>query len=213
MTEKTSPASSKKTKDAIEKHVKSLLACKQCPEMVGPVVTHHAMLSKIMLVGQAPGPKEGEFGKPFAWTAGKTLFRWFASIGVDEETFRHRAYMAAVCHCFPGKTKHGGDRVPSKLEVKNCSGWMKTEFALLEPELIIPVGRLAIDQFLNYSKLTDVIGKVHRMELEGKERDLVPLPHPSGASTWFKKDPGKTLTEEALASLKNHPEWQKVFGG
>ena len=164
-----------------------------------------------MLVGQAPGPKEGEFGKPFAWTAGKTLFRWFASIGVDEETFRQRAYMAAVCRCFPGKTKHGGDRVPSKTEVKNCSSWMMSEFEILEPELVIPVGRLAIDQFLEYSKLTDVIGKCHSIELHGKFRDLIPLPHPSGASTWFKRDPGKTLTEEALNLLASHKRWKQVF--
>lgn len=180
-----------KKETLIKSHVKELNACQLCPLMVGPVVSHHAMLSKVMLVGQAPGPKEGEFGKPFAWTAGKTLFRWFASIGVDEELFRKRAYMAAVCRCFPGKTKHGGDRVPSKEEVANCSQWIKREFELLDPELVIPVGRLAIDQFIDYSKLTDVIGKVHKVEVEGRKRDFIPLPHPSGASTWFKKRPGQ----------------------
>lgn len=209
MTNKT--VSEKTRESLIEAHVKELLSCKMCPEMVGPVVTHHPMTSPIMLVGQAPGPKEGEFGKPFAWTAGKTLFRWFSSIGVDEDTFRERAYMAAVCRCFPGKTKHGGDRVPSKLEVKNCSAWISREFELIDPDLIIPVGRLAIDQFLNYKKLTDVIGIVHKQEIHGRVREIVPLPHPSGASTWFKKDPGKSLTEEALALLKKHPRWQKVF--
>ncbi len=200
-----------KKETLIESHVEALNACKLCPLMVGPVVSHHAMLSKVMLVGQAPGPKEGEFGKPFAWTAGKTLFRWFASIGVDEELFRKRAYMAAVCRCFPGKTKHGGDRVPSKKEVENCSQWINREFELLEPELVIPVGRLAIDQFIDYSKLTDVIGKVHRLEVKGKIRDFIPLPHPSGASTWFKKDPGKTLTEDALNLLKEHEQWRRIF--
>lgn len=200
-----------KKETLIKSHVKELNACQLCPLMVGPVVSHHAMLSKVMLIGQAPGPKEGEFGKPFAWTAGKTLFRWFASIGVDEELFRKRAYMAAVCRCFPGKTKHGGDRVPSKEEVANCSQWIKREFELLDPELVIPVGRLAIDQFIDYSKLTDVIGKVHKVEVEGRKRDFIPLPHPSGASTWFKKDPGKTLTEDALKLLQEHEQWRKIF--
>ena len=200
-----------KKETLIKSHVKELNACQLCPLMVGPVVSHHAMLSKVMLVGQAPGPKEGEFGKPFAWTAGKTLFRWFASIGVDEELFRKRAYMAAVCRCFPGKTKHGGDRVPSKEEVANCSQWIKREFELLDPELVIPVGRLAIDQFIDYSKLTDVIGKVHKVEVEGRKRDFIPLPHPSGASTWFKKDPGKTLTDDALKLLQEHEQWRKIF--
>ena len=49
-----------------------------------------------MLIGQAPGAHEGPAGKPFAWTAGKTMFRWFGELGVDEAAFRERVYMAAV---------------------------------------------------------------------------------------------------------------------
>ncbi|MBK9145455.1 MAG: uracil-DNA glycosylase family protein [Candidatus Melainabacteria bacterium] len=196
---------------AIKEHLARLKACSACPDMIGPVVTHGPVASKVMLVGQAPGPKEGQFGKPFAWTAGKTLFRWFDSIGVSEELFRSRAYMSAVCRCFPGKTKQGGDRVPSREEVSNCSSWMQAEFALLEPELIIPVGKLAIDQFLEYDKLTEVIGRQFRQEIAGAERDLIPLPHPSGASTWFKRDPGKTLLADALTLLSRHRQWQSIF--
>src|SRR5277367_2697740 len=128
--------------------------------MVGPVVTHTPVASKVYLIGQAPGPREGSFGRPFAWTAGKTLFRWFASIGLTEEQFRQLAYMAAVCRCFPGKAKGGGDRVPSPFEIKQCSLWMQRELDLLEPELVIPVGRLAIEQFLpGKAPLADVIGQ------------------------------------------------------
>ncbi|MEZ4536235.1 MAG: uracil-DNA glycosylase family protein [Cyanobacteriota/Melainabacteria group bacterium] len=200
-----------KKETLIKSHVKELNACKLCPLMVGPVVSHHAMLSKVMLVGQAPGPKEGEFGKPFAWTAGKTLFRWFASIGVDEELFRKRAYMAAVCRCFPGKTKHGGDRVPLKKRWLVALNGLKRVRATRSRSGHSGRGRLAIDQFIDYSKLTDVIGKVHKVEVEGRKRDFIPLPHPSGASTWFKKDPGKTLTEDALKLLQEHEQWRKIF--
>ena len=76
------------------------------------------MVSKVILVGQAPGDKEPVLGKPFAWTAGKTLFRWFEeSCGLTEARFRSSIYMAAVCRCFPGKKLSGGDRVPSLAEV------------------------------------------------------------------------------------------------
>jgi hypothetical protein len=57
-------------------------ACRACPKMIGPVVHGPAVESGILLVGQAPGPREGGFGKPFAWTAGRTLFRWMEGIGV-----------------------------------------------------------------------------------------------------------------------------------
>ena len=90
-----------------------------------------------MLIGQAPGDREGPAGKPFAWTAGKTLFKWIASIGLDEESFRSRVYMAAVCRCFPGKLPAGGDRVPDHTEIAACARWWQAELALLRPRLII----------------------------------------------------------------------------
>ena len=87
--------------------------------MTGPPVIGQAVLSTVVLLGQAPGTKEIEGGRPFAWTAGKNLFGWFERIGLDEQAFRSRVYMAAVCRCFPGKSKSGGDRVPSRQEIAN----------------------------------------------------------------------------------------------
>ena len=72
-----------------------------CPNMVGPVVTHNAVSSKIYLLGQAPGPHEGKFGRPFAWTAGKTLFRWFSTIGIDEQRRQSFYYLIGfIKTCF-----------------------------------------------------------------------------------------------------------------
>lgn len=171
------------------------------------------MASRVLLVGQAPGDREGPAGKPFAWTAGKTLFKWFASIGIDEEQFRSRVYMAAVCRCFPGKSPKGGDRVPSKEEIAACKPWLEREIRLLGPQLIIPVGKLAIAQFLDVRKLTDVIGLTHRLDLNARPVDLVPLPHPSGASTWHRTEPGVSLLQQALKNINSHPAWQHITEG
>ncbi len=179
--------------------------------MVGPVVTHGPIISKVYLLGQAPGPHEGKFGRPFAWTAGKTLFRWFASIGINEDQFRQLAYMAAVCRCFPGKSTGGGDRVPSDSEIDACGKWIEREFQILQPELVIPVGKLAISQIFEKALLTDLVGQQFSMEVYGKKRDVIPLPHPSGASTWFKRDPGKSLLHQALKLLSEHPQWQAML--
>src|SRR5271167_3605498 len=98
----------------LDRHVSALRRCQRCPQMQKPVVSGGAVLSRVILVGQAPGDKEPVLGRPFAWTAGKKLFRWFQDhTGVDEKTFRSRIYMAAVCRCFPGKKPGGGDRVPA----------------------------------------------------------------------------------------------------
>jgi uracil-DNA glycosylase len=193
-------------------HQAALAQCRRCPDMIGPVVIGQPAASGILQVGQAPGPYEGKLGRPFAWTAGKTLFKWYGTLGVTEEEFRAKVYMAAVCRCFPGKNPKGGDRVPSRDEIGNCSDWLRREVDILRPRLVIPVGKLAIAQMLSASRLDDIVGLVHRISFYGVETDVIPLPHPSGLSTWFKIEPGKTLLRQALQLISEHPAWQDCFG-
>ena len=176
--------------------------------MTGPPVHGEPVISPVLLIGQAPGPKEVQVRRPFAWTAGKTLFRWFAGIGLTEEQFRSRIYMAAVCRCFPGKGAAGGDRVPGREEIANCSPWLEAEFRLLKPRLVIPTGKLAIGLFLPANRLDAVVGRRHRVTLAGHDFDLVPLPHPSGASVWHRGEPGRTLLHRALKIIARHPAWR-----
>jgi uracil-DNA glycosylase len=194
----------------LEKHVADLRACNRCPQMHKPVVSGGAVVSRVMLVGQAPGVKEPQFGRPFAWTAGRTMFGWFEKhCGWSESDFRAAIYMAAVCRCFPGKTKAGGDRVPDAIEIKNCAHWLEEEIAILQPELVIPVGKLAILQFMEFDKLTDVIGEKFEAEFQGHPFDLIPLPHPSGASPWHRMEPGVSLLGNAMRLIRNHPAFGK----
>jgi uracil-DNA glycosylase len=168
--------------------------------------------SEVMLVGQAPGVREPQLGRPFAWTAGKTLFRWFEeACGFGEDVFRSSIYMAAVCRCFPGKhPKGGGDRVPDDGEIANCAPWMEREIALLRPKLVIPVGKLAIAQFVSAEKLSEVIGRRMPVERGGVKFNLIALPHPSGASTWHRTEPGKTLLRGALGMLSKDPALRAI---
>ena len=198
----------------IQDHVAQVCACTLCPKMHRPAVSGKPVASKVLLVGQAPGGKEPILGRPFAWTAGKTLFRWFeAATAATEAEFRDTVYMAAVCRCFPGRNPAGGDRVPDAQEIANCSGWLKTEVELLQPKLVIPVGKLAISQFLAFEKLSEIIGKKFPVAFHGRRFDLIPLPHPSGASTWHRMEPGKTLLEGALRLIASHPAWRKRMAG
>jgi len=180
--------------------------------MIGPVVSGGPVMSPVMLIGQAPGTREGPAGKPFAWTAGKTMFGWFAGLGLSEEQFRERVYMAAVCRCFPGKAPGGGgDRVPDAGEIERCSKHLQAEVKLLHPQLVIPVGKLAIAQlYPDIDKLTEVIGQQRKGSIAGVEFDVIALPHPSGASTWHRTEPGKTLLAQALAKIGAHPAWQAL---
>ncbi len=195
---------------ALIEHQQALSECRLCPKMIPPVILGPPVVAKILLVGQAPGIREGELARPFAWTAGKTLFKWLQTIGMDEVSVRQQVYISAVCRCFPGKKPKGGDRVPDKTEIAHCAQWLNREIELLQPVLIIPVGKLAIQQFLSLSKLVEVIGQQFRQDINGVATVIIPLPHPSGASTWHQMAPGKTLLKQALSLIQQQPAWQKL---
>jgi uracil-DNA glycosylase len=136
-------------------------------------------------------------------------------VGLDEEAFRSSVFIAAVCRCFPGKApsaggKAKGDRVPAPSEITACESWMRAELALLDPDLLLPVGRLAIGRFLPGAPLEAQVGRVHRVVVAGRERDVLPLPHPSGVSRWFRTEPGQSRLGEALALLAAHPAWSEA---
>jgi uracil-DNA glycosylase len=190
----------------LKRHVANLLQCRRCPRVLPPPVSGGAIISKVMLIGQAPGVREPTLKRPFAHTAGRTLFRWFEEFcGLDEAAMRAGIYFAAVIRCFPGKAPGGSDRVPAPAEIANCSSWMNDEFEILRPQLIIPVGKLAIGRFIVFDKLEAVIGRTFSFAHESFLSDLIPLPHPSGASPWHKTSPGRELLARAMRQIAKHP--------
>lgn len=158
-----------------------------------------------MLVGQAPGRTEVVDRRPFAGRAGKTLFRWLAEVGIDEVVARRRIYIAAVTRCFPGSSPSGrGDRLPSPLQIANCAGWLDAEIEMIAPRVIIPVGRLAIERFLGTAPLAELVGRVHRLESRRGKPLAIPLPHPSGASSWIHMPGHVDLVRSALGLIAEH---------
>ena len=163
-------------------------------------------LAEVMLIGQAPGPHEESFGKPFAYTAGKTLFKWlYEATGLLEEELRDKIYFAAVARCYPGRNIKGqGDRVPTETEIKACRKFLEAEVNILKPKCIIPVGKLAISEVLGpkifpkSATLETVIGKRFFVNYHGHGVVVIPLPHSSGISRWFKQEPGMGLLKDGL---------------
>jgi uracil-DNA glycosylase len=188
---------------ALERHCHALGACRRCnlePDVL-PIVSM-ARRPRVILVGQAPGKVETGGGRAFAGRAGKTLFRWFERVGLDEDTARQRIYIAAVTRCYPGPSPSGrGDRVPSLAERANCTGWLDDELALIRPRLLIPVGRLAIERFLPRLPLEELIGREHEIAHRAGRCAAIPLPHPSGASSWIHQGNHGALLSQALDLL------------
>ncbi len=156
-----------------------------------------------MLVGQAPGQVEAAGGRPFAGRAGRTLFRWLDRAGLDEPIAREVLYIAAVTRCYPGPHPGGrGDRVPNPRERAHCADWLDGELRIIRPSVIVPVGRLAIDRFLGGRPLAELVGREHVVSHEGGTSVAIPLPHPSGASSWVNAPSNRTLLDAALDLLR-----------
>ena len=162
------------------------------------------MGARLMVIGQAPGITEKEAGRPFNAGSGTRLFKWLGEAGVEETWFRDSQYMTAVTKCYPGRSKSGsGDRVPTSSEQRFCRPYLDDEIILIDPELIIPVGRLAISVFYpNKVSLKDIIGT--QKQVDG--RWIVPLPHPSGASRWHQIEANRDRIEEAVDLIRHHVE-------
>ena len=187
----------------LEAHSTALAACRRCGFGCDalPIVSS-ARNPRVMLVGQAPGHTEATNGRPFAGRAGGTLFRWLGGIGLGEEAAREHIYIAAVTRCYPGPSPSGrGDRVPSPRERERCATWLDDELRIILPRVIIPVGRLAIDRFLGPEPLDRLIGRAHNVEHAGGRSLAIPLPHPSGASSWIHEVGHKAQLESALQLL------------
>jgi uracil-DNA glycosylase len=189
---------------ALDRHCRALATCARCNLAAGvrPIVSE-ARRTRAMLVGQAPGQVEAEGGRPFSGRAGRTLFRWLARAGLDEETARRRVYIAAVTRCYPGPSPSGrGDRVPNRGEQDACGAWLESELRIIRPRLVIPVGRLAIERFLPSLPLDALVGKEHIVARGAGTMTVIPLPHPSGASSWIHTRAHTTLLDRALDLLR-----------
>jgi uracil-DNA glycosylase len=188
---------------ALAEHITALGACQRCQLGAGirPVVSRAAN-PRFMLVGQAPGKVEQAGGRPFSGRAGRTLFHWLQLAGLDESTAREAIYIAAVTRCYPGAHPSGrGDRVPTRLEQSSCADWLDEELRIIRPRVLIPVGRLAIERFLPNLPLSQLIGTRHTVRHVGGRSIVIPLPHPSGASSWIHENDNRALVDRAIALI------------
>jgi uracil-DNA glycosylase len=181
--------------ELLEEHRKSVRACSRCfPLGDNAPVVDVPKRTGLLLVGQAPGATEVTTQLPFTGPAGKRLMGWFERAGLSRE----EVYLSALCRCFPGKAKGGGDLAPSRTMMQNCRPHLLRELEMLQPEVVAPVGGLAIKELLGIRRLSEAVGETVRRE----GIVYVPLPHPSGASTWLNASENKERLDRALATLK-----------
>ncbi|HEY6960763.1 MAG TPA: uracil-DNA glycosylase family protein [Gaiellaceae bacterium] len=149
------------------------------------------------LFGQAPGIVEGEERRPWRGRAGKTLRRW---LEMDEDEFYATFHCASVTRCYPGRAPSGrGDRTPTPEEQRLCERWRDHELRLLRPALVVTVGGLAARRMLGVKSVTECVGR--RYDLDGAV--AIPLPHPSGASSWLNDAANRARVADAVHRIRD----------
>lgn len=129
--------------------------------------------SKIVFIGEAPGKKEDETGKPFVGAAGKFLAEMLAAIGMKREDI----YITNIV-----KYRPPNNRDPEDLEKKQCAEWLHDELNFIRPEVVIFLGRHSMTHFLPELKISEAHGKlIHRNMPNFFTEYFLPLYHPAAA--------------------------------
>ena len=175
-------------------------ACRACVEAGYPLESLPVIApgegQRAYLFGQAPGIVEGQERRPWRGRAGQTLRRWLA---MEEDEFYATFYCASVTRCYPGKPASGrGDRTPTPAEQRLCEPWRDRELELLRPSLIVTVGGLAARRVLGVKSISECVGL--RYELGAAV--AIPLPHPSGASSWLNVPENKARVAGAVELVR-----------
>ena len=184
-----------------------IAGCTRCV-VAGSIPVAHpifrgAIGNRVMVIGQAPGALAHERVAPYMGATGKTLRAWLAESGFNEGALFGRFYLTSLTKCFPGPSPSGkGDRAPSSVEIGLCRGHLDREIALIRPEVVLALGRLAATALLGPAPLAELVGTVREAERAGHRFLVIPLPHPSGVSRWLNDPVNRARHTQALAQLR-----------
>lgn len=168
-----SEAISGSASEALQTIHKSIDGCQKCPLFQNNHFYVPGMGSQqvdIMIIGEAPGKKEDATGLPFVGASGKFLDVLLGSIGLSRESI----YITNVVKCRPPE-----NRDPAPMEIEACEGYLEAQIRLINPKIIITLGRFSMGKFLPGVKISEVHGQMHRRALDGKI--IFPCYHPAAA--------------------------------
>jgi len=169
--------------------------CEKCPlskTRTNAVPGEGSLNAEIMFVGEGPGQKEDELGRPFVGAAGKLLDKMIESIGLK----RKDVFIANVVKCRPPK-----NRDPLPEEVEACRNWLDEQVKLINPKLIVLLGRHSMDRFLPGLRISQDHGKPKRY----RGRVYFPVYHPAAALY------RRSLTEDLQKDFKKIPKILKLI--
>lgn len=145
--------------------------------------------ARVMLVGEAPGRQEDLRGEPFVGRAGHFLDELLALVGLT----RADVYITNVVKSRPfvGPAP-GRNRTPAAEEIQACRGWLDDQLRIIQPEIVVAMGRTALEYFLPGRK----ISAVHGRAIPRGNLMILALFHPAVAVR--RRDLGETLRRDFL---------------
>jgi uracil-DNA glycosylase len=198
-----------KKQAALKELQQRILCCRLCEEhgfiaKAQPLVNGRPE-DRIMVIGQAPGHRSITKGRSFSGPGGTILGKWLQQAGFPTGYLHSHVYLSSLTRCDPGRNpRGGGDRRPSPPEVALCKPFLDAELQLLQPEVVLLVGTMAIETYFGKVKLEEAIGTFK--EIDGVL--FLPLPHPSGVSRWLNDPEHLKLHHQALEILAG---WRLAF--
>ncbi|MFA6662201.1 MAG: uracil-DNA glycosylase [Bacilli bacterium] len=161
--------------DELTKQIENCQNCDLCKTRHFVVVGSGNINSKIMIIGEGPGKDEDMCGTAFVGVAGKLLDKQLESIGLD----RSMVYITNIVKCRPP-----GNRNPSPEEQEKCLNYLREQFLIMRPQLIILLGAVASKKLLDANfRITKQHGQIFTI----KGVDFVPTYHPAA----LLRDPSK----------------------
>ena len=156
--------------DAIAEEIRTHVPCgfAICEQATHLVPGEGPPDARVVVVGEAPGASEDKAGRPFVGAAGRFLDRLLADAGLD----RGDVFITNVV-----KARPPGNRDPKADEVRHHLPWLLAQLELIRPELLVTLGRHALNRFAPEAKISEVHGTL----VEHDGRTLFPLFHPAAA--------------------------------
>jgi DNA polymerase len=144
-----------------------------------PVVGEGDLDARVMLIGEAPGAQEAETGRPFVGNAGKLLDELLASVSLSRE----EVYITNVV-----KDRPPGNRDPHAAEIELYGPFLRQQIDIIEPLVIVTLGRFAIDFILEQfdhpaagKKISELHGQILKARADYGEIRIIPFYHPAAA--------------------------------
>ena len=143
----------------------AIAGCRMCPRVTPPPILWAREGQRALIVGQAPGITRAA-ARPAVRGSRRAQARsagWRRSASRTTRSMLERFAFAAVAKCYPGRVPGGrGDRAPDRGERERCRPWTDALVRLCDPAVVVPVGRLAIDDWLGRAPLAEVVGPALR---------------------------------------------------